>query len=241
MLGRRRRRAGAARTTLRAVVRAGGSAEEQLAAIEILRGSDRVIFEPCAQLIRAGNAERALRLLDEVAGPEAPEPDLVAGASGGPAGALSWAAWLTWAGVAAVLWLVFPGWAGAAALLVLGWGVTLTALLTAGGPAAAAYQHYSVLAYLGALVFLAIPPMTPIGLVWTLACAAKVRVGRVDGPGQDPQPGGGYLRFEQGNIGAAGRPIARTLLAVALGHGASVAAIVLRSGILEHVSIVQTS
>lgn len=237
----RRRRAGAARTTLRAVVRARGSAEEQLAAIEILRGSDRAVFEPCAQLIRAGNAERALRLLDEVAGPEAPDPELVGAGAGGAAAALSWAAWLAWAAVAAVLWLFFPGLGGAGALLVVGWGVTLTALVTAGGPARAAYEHYSALAYLGALVFLALPPMTPIGLVWTLACAAKVRAGRVDGPGQDPQPGGGYLRFEQGNIGAAGRPIARTLFAVALGHGASVAAIVLRSGILEHVSIVQTS
>ena len=99
------------------------------------------------------------------------------------------------------------------------------------------YDHYSGLGeYLGALVFLAVPLVLPIGLIWTLARAHRIRSGRVDGPGRNPHPGGGYGYFEAGQIGIAGRPIAHALFAVALGHAASVAAIVVRSGVIATIA-----
>lgn len=234
----RAKRIAAARTALAAISSAQGTQDAALASIEVLRAKDGPIFEACARVIRAGNAPRAIELLDRVGGgpppPEPPEGGVSGG--GGAAGALSWAAWGVWITVAAVLWLVYPGLVLSIVLVAVAWAVSLAALASGGAVARRAYESYSGLGeYLGALVFLAFPLMLPLGLIWTVARALRIRSGRVDGPGYGPSPGGGYAGFEVGHIGAAGRPIARAMLAIAAGHTAAIAAVVVHSGVIESI------
>lgn len=230
----KRKRVAAARMALQAIMDAGGEVEQRLAAIEVLRARDRQVFQACEKLIRANNAPRAIKLLDQMGGkpvstPSGPgaDPELVSGLR--RAAWFSRASWLTWAVIAASLWLTDTGVGVSIAIIVPGWAVSVQALRVGGDIASRVYEHYSGLGeYLGALVFLAVPLMLPIGLIWTVARAARIRSGLVDGPGHNPSPGGGYGYFEKGNIGDAGRPIASALFALAIGHSAAVAALVVR-------------
>lgn len=239
----RRQRLRAARLALAAVRAGGGQIEESLAAIEVLRDRDREIYQGCERLVRAGNPERALRLLDELGagGPLAPGGGDAAPDAPSPlrrrAVIAAWSSWIVWLGLALFLWLAPVPLGLAIPLLALAWAVTVAALRAGGALVKQAYAEYSGLGHLGALVFLAVPLMTPLGLVWTLARAMRVATGKVIGQGHDPHPGGGWQRFDVGWVGTAGRPVASALVSIAVGHVAAVAALVVRSGVLDHLHV----
>ncbi len=230
----------AVRTTFSGLVGAKASKDELLACVQPLQAKDRAIHEGCVKLIRAGNPHRAIQLLDMHGGgaPSPPSTEIQQLDGVGRAEALSWATWASWLGVAALSWIQFPGVGVSIGLIVGCWILTIVALVAGGSVASRIYEHYSGLGDLGALVFLAVPLTLPIGFIWTVVRALRIHKGLVDGPGHDAQPGGGYARFDTGRIGAAGRPIGRTLLAVAVGHASCVAALVAQSGIVDHMEIV---
>jgi hypothetical protein len=63
----RKRRAGAARDELQQAHERGASQDEAIRALAGLRPHDASLYEVCEQLIRAGKADRALRLLEAAA------------------------------------------------------------------------------------------------------------------------------------------------------------------------------
>jgi hypothetical protein len=240
-MGGRKRRVRAARTALQAIISARGSVDDCLAAVEVLRARDRQIHKPCEQLIRAGNPQRCLALFDEVLGPLPPSEDAAvertAAAPYQTARTLSLVSWLVWLGTTAFLWLAYPGTVPSFALLFFAWCMTGWAVHAGGKPIHATYEHYMpLLENLGALVFLLVPVMLPIGFIWTIARAVQTHRGLITGAGHDPHPGGGYGRFDKYHVGRDGRPLGGALFAVALCYPAALAALVVHSGIIEHMS-----
>lgn len=222
------------------VKQGGKRPAKALTRIELLREIDPETHAACEQLIKAGAFERAIEMLSrlELDTPALTEQDIERMPGSGAATKLSWASAVVWVVVAAICWLVFPGVTVAIVLIAAGWVLSIVALSVGGSVAARLYEHYSGLGeYFGALVFLLVPVTLPIGVIWTVARALRIGSGTVDGPGHDPSPGGGYARFERGDIGPAGRPIARALLVLALGHPAALAGLVAHSGVLELISI----
>lgn len=218
----------------------GKQPKKALRRVEILRESDPEIYAACEQAIRNGSLGYALEILERVKfSTSTVTATDVGAASGSKAGAvLSWVSGAVWASIAAICWLAFPGVGPALALLVVGWVLSIVALSVGGSVAASFYDHYSGLGeFLGALVFLAVPLTLPIGLIWTIVRALRIQSGVVDGPGRNPQPGGGYGHFEKGDIGPAGRPIARALLLLALGHTVALVGFALRSGLISALTL----
>jgi hypothetical protein len=125
---------------------------------------------------------------------------------------------LFWTGTLVWSWTVEPSFGEIAPAVVLAWIAGLIAVGFGGGVVRRADQsnHYSGFGeFGGALIFLLIPPMTLVGVPWTLGAAYKLGVsGIIDGE----RVGDSFSHdFKRVPIGTAGRPVAAALTVVALG------------------------